>query len=367
VATIFVYHFSRMSYVHLQESLTSPDTVEAKEAFEAFVINMGVIIQHYHADNGRFADNGFMNAVKKQEQTIYIFGVNDHFLNGIAEKRIRDLQEQARTMLLHAKSRWPKVVYVHVWSYELRSANQLRQVTPDKEDGTSPLESFSGSEVDAHLKDCHTPLCPVYALSSSLVNGNSIPNWDNKYRLGMNLGTSPRHARNVSLVLNLTTGLSSPQFHVKHDELFETVASRIGAPGTISNWQSLAGFWMIRGKKAEEDISLTPVRDEQRLVNQEPEPEQPQAEENLIELVPEADVSPPALEGETLEDTIPELPPLIVGSRRSSQDRRPTARKLESVQQEGLYFSAESNNVQEEDAEERYYDAIHEDKYRIQD
>jgi hypothetical protein len=40
---------------------------------------------------------------------------------------------------------------------------------------------------------------------------------------------------------------------------------------------------------------------------------------------------------------------------------------LELVQQEGLAFAAESNNVQEEDAEERYYDAMHEDEYTIQD
>jgi hypothetical protein len=96
-----------MSYVHLQESLTSADTVEAKEVFEAFARNMGVRIQHYHADNGRFADNDFMNTVKKQQQTISFCGVNAHFQNGIAEKRMRDLQEQARTMLLHAKSRCP--------------------------------------------------------------------------------------------------------------------------------------------------------------------------------------------------------------------------------------------------------------------
>jgi hypothetical protein len=37
---------------------------------------------------------------------------------------------------------------------------------------------------------------------------------------------------------------------------------------------------------------------------------------------------------------------------------------LELVQQEGLAFAAESNNVQEEDAEERYYDVMHEDEYR---
>jgi hypothetical protein len=209
-ATIFVDNFSRISYVHLQESLTSADIVEAKEAFEAFTRNMGVRIQHYHADNGRFADNGFMNDVKQHQQTISFCGVNAHFQNGIAKKRIRDLQEQSRTMLLYVKSRWPKGVSINLWPYALRSANQLRQVTPDKEDGTSPLEIFSGAEVAANLKDCHTPLYPVYALNSSLANGKSIPKWDNRCRLGINLGPSTRHARNMSLVLNLTTGLSSP-------------------------------------------------------------------------------------------------------------------------------------------------------------
>jgi hypothetical protein len=269
-ATIFVDNFSIMSCVHLQESLlTSSDT---------FSRNMGVRIQHYHADNGRSADNGFMNDVKQKQQTISFCGANAHFKNGITDKRIRDLQEQTRTMMLHAKSRWPKGVSIHLWQDALRSANQLRQVTPGKEDGTSPLERFSGAEVAENLKDCHTPLCPVYALNSSLASGKSIPKWDNMCRLGINLVPSPRHARNMSLVLNLKTGLSSPQFHVKHDEFFETVASRTGAPDTISNWQSLAGFWMIKGKKVTEDLSLTPVRDKHIIVHQEFDQEHTQVE-----------------------------------------------------------------------------------------
>jgi hypothetical protein len=62
-------------------------------------------------------------------------------------------------------------------------------------------------------------------------------------------------------------------------ELFETVASRTGAPDTISNWQSLAGFWMIKGKQVTEYVSLTPVRDEQKNVHHESEKEPTQAEE----------------------------------------------------------------------------------------
>jgi hypothetical protein len=56
------------------------------------------------------------------------------------------------------------------------------------------------------------------------------------------------------------------------------------------------------------------------------------------------------LEGNNLEEAVPELSPLVVGLRRSSRDRRPTARMLELVQQEGMAFAAEINDVQEEDA-----------------
>ena len=53
-ATIFVDHFSRMSYVHLQKSLSSKETVQAKRAFETYAITYGVLVHHYHADNGCF-------------------------------------------------------------------------------------------------------------------------------------------------------------------------------------------------------------------------------------------------------------------------------------------------------------------------
>jgi len=51
-ATIFVDHFSGLSYVHLQKQLTSAETVEGKQAFEAYARDRGVRIKHYHADNG---------------------------------------------------------------------------------------------------------------------------------------------------------------------------------------------------------------------------------------------------------------------------------------------------------------------------
>jgi hypothetical protein len=40
---------------------------------------------------------------------------------------------------------------------------------------------------------------------------------------------------------------------------------------------------------------------------------------------------------------------------------------MESLQQEGLAFVVESSDVQEGDAEEEYYDTLHEDEYRVHD
>jgi hypothetical protein len=62
-------------------------------------------------------------------------------------------------------------------------------------------------------------------------------------RVGINIGISLTHARSVLLVLSLKTGLASPQFHVKHDNLFETTdlrAGRFGLPK--SRWQALDGL-----------------------------------------------------------------------------------------------------------------------------
>ena len=57
--TIFVDQFSRYTYIHLQSSLSSAETIEAKENFKTKAKELGVDIEHYHADNGRFDDNAF--------------------------------------------------------------------------------------------------------------------------------------------------------------------------------------------------------------------------------------------------------------------------------------------------------------------
>jgi hypothetical protein len=110
------------------------------------------------------------------------------------------------------------------------------------EDGTLRLELFSSIRVGCNMKHVHTFGCPVFALQNALASGNQLPRWSPRARLGLNLGPSPMHARNVYLVLNLISGCVSPQYHCCFDNFFET--TRLGGrdvSGTIC-WQQLAGL-----------------------------------------------------------------------------------------------------------------------------
>ena len=66
-ATVFVDHFSNYSYVVLMTSPSGEETLRAKQEFEAHAASLGVRISHYHADNGRFKENIFMDDLKLNE------------------------------------------------------------------------------------------------------------------------------------------------------------------------------------------------------------------------------------------------------------------------------------------------------------
>ena len=258
-ATIFVDHFSGLSYVHLQQSLSSVETIEAKRAFEKFATNYNVRVKHYHADNGRFADNLWLADIARQGQEITFCGVNAHFQNGVAEKRIRDLQEAARTAILDAKIKWQRAISTELWPYALRHCNYAHMQTPNrkgKHGGKSPLEVFSGAKVSPNPKHFHPFGCPVYVLDSKLASGKSISKWLPRARCGIYLGFSPNHSRSVALVLNPQSGLVSPQFHVKFDDLFETTEYPRNKQLDPAEWQFKAGF---KAKKFGKVISTTRV------------------------------------------------------------------------------------------------------------
>jgi hypothetical protein len=69
--------------------------VEGKRAFEAYASRHGVKIRNYHADNGIFKAYKWMDARKADGQGMTYAAVNANHHNGIAERRIRELQELA--------------------------------------------------------------------------------------------------------------------------------------------------------------------------------------------------------------------------------------------------------------------------------
>ena len=58
----------------------------------------------------------------------------------------------------------------------------------------------------------------------------------------MYVGRSPFHARSVAMVLNITTGRVSPQFHVQFDPGFHTIKPSFGGTSPKVSWQAVCGF-----------------------------------------------------------------------------------------------------------------------------
>ncbi len=140
------------------------------------------------------------------------------------------------------RARWPAPVYFALWPYALRNAALLHNSLPMLEDGTSRLELFSSIGVGANMKHMYTFGCPVFALQNALASWKQMPRWSPCTHLGLNLRPSPMHARNVYLVLNLSTGCVSPQCHCHFDDFFETTCHNgPDVSGTIT-WQLLAGL-----------------------------------------------------------------------------------------------------------------------------
>jgi len=62
-------------YVHLQCTSSRAETLKAKQELECHAASYGICIKHYHADNGRFAENVWMKAVSDANQMITFCGI----------------------------------------------------------------------------------------------------------------------------------------------------------------------------------------------------------------------------------------------------------------------------------------------------
>ena len=132
---VFIDQATRLGYVYLQKSATAEETILAKQAFEHFAANHGITqIKAYHADNGILKANQWVQECRTNGQPLTFTGINAHHQNGIAEWRIRELQELTQMMLIFANRCWPKMVTANLWPYALRMANMVYNITLSLQD-----------------------------------------------------------------------------------------------------------------------------------------------------------------------------------------------------------------------------------------
>ena len=236
-STVYVDHYSGLSYVHVQKYTNGEETVLAKKTYKTWCRTYGVTVRHYLSDNGRFAENKFLQAISESlHQTISYCGVNAHHQNGVAEKHIWDLQELSRTALIHAQHRWSNVITANLRPFALKIEYNVHQSTPSLNDIISPLEKFSQVAVRPKILSFRHFGCPVYAVENALATRKPLRKWEDCAWVGIYLGPSPLNAWSVALMLSLTIGLVSPQFHVVFDDHLQTVLKNV--PGSVLSSQN---------------------------------------------------------------------------------------------------------------------------------
>ena len=92
-------------------------------------------------------------------------------------------------------------------------------------------------------------------LDNALQQSKKIGKWTKRARVGIYLGRSSQHARTVTLVLSLETGLTSPQFHIKVDSTFQMMRQSFGQQQPTSLWQQKCGFVQLDGEEVPHDTS----------------------------------------------------------------------------------------------------------------
>ena len=136
---------------------------------------MGLKIKSFRADNGRFAEKSFLDAVKEAHQTIDFCGVRAHHQNGIIERHLQRLTSRLRTILLHAERHWPAMISTILWPFAFKYAELLYNHLHVDSNGLSPIEKFSSSPEKMCLDNLHTWGSPCYVLDDRLQGYKIIP------------------------------------------------------------------------------------------------------------------------------------------------------------------------------------------------
>ncbi len=241
--TIFVDHASRKVFNFPQLSTTAVDTIRSKHTLERMAHDEGIIIKQIHSDNGVFSSAAFRADCETQSQKLSFSGVGAHHQNGVAESNIKTISQWARANMLHAALHWHEHANIKLWPQAIDYAVWVFNRLPSVDHGLSPNKLWSGSRNTSYdLRRTHPFGCPVFILDPALQDGHKTPKWDTRARRGMFVGFSALHSSLVPLILNVSTGKITPQFHVVFDDKFQTVMSVPQGTTLRDEWLNILAF-----------------------------------------------------------------------------------------------------------------------------
>ncbi len=241
--TLFVDHASGKIFNFPQLSTTAADTIRSKHLLERLALDDGIRIKHYHSDNGVFNSAAFKDDCITSSQHISFSSVGAHHQNGVAERNIKTISQWARANMLHAAFHWTAHANIKLWPQAVDYAVWVFNRLPSVDTGLSPNELWSNTRhTNKDIRRTHPFGCPVFVLDPILQDGNKIPKWNSRACQGMFVGFSANHSSLVPLILNISTGKITPQYHVVFDDKFQTVVSLPTGTTVRDEWLNILAF-----------------------------------------------------------------------------------------------------------------------------
>jgi hypothetical protein len=216
--------------------------------------------------------------------------------------------------------KWPSAITVNLWPYTIRYMNDVNNYVPRRNEHQSPIELFSSTTLNKRLNQFYHFGCPVYVLDHNLQSGKrSGMKWRDRVRVSVNLGFSPQHAKTVHLVLSLTSGCVSPQFHCTFDSNFETL-KEYEIP--LSLWQEKAHFVSKENRHDESQVTASTSSERGEIGQESGESRTDNTNEEITDTIihtPEELEPPLQQEPLTTTNAVERQDP---GIRRSNRNRR---------------------------------------------
>ena len=257
--TLYTDAASNFVYVECQSSMGAGETVMGKTRFEQLCWNLaGVKVKNYHSDNGVYDATTFWNDCLAKDQSQSFSGVGAKHQNAVAERNIQTICYWARHMMVHAAVHWPNnnADNIRLWPFAVQHAVWLFNRIPNRITGLTPLEAFTKTKSDhTEIRRAHVWGSPAFVLDPCLQDGHKIPKWDKRSRRAQFMGYSSEHSSLVAMVRNLQTNHVSPQFHLIHDDNFETILNDLGMDHHLSEMTVKELFDISREVYSEVEVS----------------------------------------------------------------------------------------------------------------